>query len=98
GKAGTGLKAQTWPSVLQKNGYRTGHFGKWHLGDLPEFHPTKLGFDRFVGFLGGGTTTMNPSLEIDGKDRPFKGPTPDVVTDHALEFLNANRDRPFSIS
>jgi arylsulfatase A-like enzyme len=97
-KAGTGLRATTWPSVLQKHGYRTGLFGKWHLGDRPEFHPTKLGFDRFVGFLGGGTVTMNPSLEIDGQDRPFKGPTPDVVTDHALEFLNANRDRAFSIS
>ena len=97
-RAGAGLRAMTWPSVLQKNGYRTGLFGKWHLGDRPEFHPTKLGFDRFVGFLGGGTVTMNPSLEIDGQDKPFKGPTPDVVTDHALEFLNANRDRAFSIS
>ena len=97
-KAGTGLRGTTWPSILQKNGYRTGLFGKWHLGDRPEFHPTKLGFDRFVGFLGGGTVTMNPTLEIDGQDRPFKGPTPDVVTDHALEFLNGNRGRPFSLS
>jgi uncharacterized sulfatase len=44
--------------VLQKNGYRTALVGKWHLGDQPPFHPTRLGFDHFMGFLGGGARTM----------------------------------------
>src|SRR5688500_14974617 len=48
-KAGVGLSARTWPAVLQKNGYRTGLVGKWHLGEHPQFHPTKLGFDHFMG-------------------------------------------------
>lgn len=98
GKAGVGLRALTWPAVLQKNGYRTALVGKWHLGDLPEFHPTRLGFEHFVGFLGGGTTTMNPPLEIGGRTQPTEGPTPDVLTDHAIAFLRASRDRPFSLS
>ncbi|WP_231756941.1 sulfatase-like hydrolase/transferase [Microbulbifer elongatus] len=40
--------------VLQDNGYFTGAVGKWHLGEAPEFHPNRRGFDEFYGFLGGG--------------------------------------------
>jgi uncharacterized sulfatase len=49
--SGMGLPASalTWPRVLQQNGYRTALFGKYHLGTLPEFHPTKRGFDYFMG-------------------------------------------------
>ncbi|MDP6980399.1 MAG: sulfatase [Myxococcota bacterium] len=38
---------------LRVAGYRTMAIGKWHLGDftqLPEYHPSNHGFDRFVGF------------------------------------------------
>ena len=31
---------------FKKNGYRTGLFGKWHLGDAKEFLPTRHGFDE----------------------------------------------------
>ena len=34
---------------LKERGYATGIFGKWHLGDQPEFLPTRQGFDRFFG-------------------------------------------------
>ena len=40
--------------VLQDAGYFTGAIGKWHLGEAPEFHPNRRGFDTFYGFLGGG--------------------------------------------
>lgn len=95
--AGQGLRALTWPRVLQQSGYRTALIGKWHLGTLPEFHPTRMGFDHFMGFLGGGTTPMNPLLEVEGKDVPTKGPEPDVVTDEAVAFITAHRDRPFAV-
>lgn len=39
----------TIAEVLHTAGYRTGMFGKWHLGDQPEFLPTKQGFDEFFG-------------------------------------------------
>ncbi|MBK1829969.1 sulfatase [Verrucomicrobiaceae bacterium R5-34] len=39
----------TIAEVLKKAGYRTGIFGKWHLGDQPEFLPTRQGFDEFFG-------------------------------------------------
>ncbi len=39
----------TIAEVLKQRGYATGIFGKWHLGDQPEFLPTRQGFDRFFG-------------------------------------------------
>jgi len=38
---------------LKAQGYATGVFGKWHLGEQPEFHPNRRGFDEFYGFLSG---------------------------------------------
>ena len=37
--------------MLKDNGYKTGIFGKWHLGSIKEFFPTKHGFDEFYGIL-----------------------------------------------
>ena len=36
----------TIAEVLKSAGYTTGMFGKWHLGDQPDFLPTKQGFDE----------------------------------------------------
>lgn len=94
---GAGLKAQTWAHALQQHGYRTALFGKWHLGTAPEFHPTKKGFDHFVGFLEGGTKPMNPVLEIDSETSVRKGSLPDILVDHAIRYITANRDEPFAV-
>ncbi|QDT69073.1 Arylsulfatase [Planctomycetes bacterium MalM25] len=40
--------------MLQNAGYFTGAIGKWHLGDEPQQHPNKRGFNEYFGFLGGG--------------------------------------------
>ena len=39
----------TIAEVLREAGYATGGFGKWHLGDQPEFLPTAQGFDEYYG-------------------------------------------------
>ena len=39
----------TLAEVLQRRGYATAIFGKWHLGDAPEFLPTRHGFDEYFG-------------------------------------------------
>ena len=44
----------TLADVLKKEGYKTGAFGKWHLGLTKPFYPTNRGFDEFYGFLGHG--------------------------------------------
>jgi len=39
----------TLAEALQQRGYRTGMFGKWHLGDAPHALPTRHGFDEWLG-------------------------------------------------
>ena len=45
----------TLASELKKAGYRTGHFGKWHMGSAAHSRPMAVGFDEFVGFYSGWT-------------------------------------------
>lgn len=47
--AGLSAKDPTLAEMLKPLGYRTGQFGKNHLGDLNEFLPTAHGFDEFWG-------------------------------------------------
>lgn len=53
----TGLPADeiTIAEVLRGSGYRTAHFGKWHLGGAPQFRPENQGFDLSVGFYQGAS-------------------------------------------
>ena len=97
-QAGVGLAASTttWPEVLQRNGWRTALFGKWHLGTQPEFHPTKHGFDYFFGSLAGSFAPMNPELEQEGKLTKIEGAASNLVMDDALRFVESNKDRPFA--
>lgn len=88
----------TWPKLLKANGYATGHFGKWHLGTRPEFHPKRNGYDHFFGFLGGGNVPIGPTLEVDGKPTKLEGSLPDLLVDDALKFVEAHRERPFLLS
>ena len=72
----------TWAESLQEAGYRTGMFGKWHLGTKP----TKQGFDvavdyRLPGFRG--------HL---GKDGSY---LTDVLTDRTIEFITEKKDGPW---
>lgn len=94
---GLGLHGVTWPQVLKQHGYRTALVGKWHLGEQAEFHPQRLGFSHFMGFLSGGNRPMDPILEVDGKDVKMKGPLPDLLADDAIRFIRANRDQPFAL-
>ena len=98
--AGVGLppKTTTWPEVLKSSGYATALVGKWHLGHLPHHHPTQHGYDHFWGFLGGGTEPMNPHVEVDGKRTRLKGPVPDLLTDEAMRWIDANKEKPFALS
>lgn len=41
----------TMAEMLKENGYKTGFFGKWHLGDQEETRPHNRGFDEAVGIM-----------------------------------------------
>jgi arylsulfatase A-like enzyme len=98
-QSGVGLPgdAVTFAEVLRRHGYVTGLIGKWHLGMQAQFHPSKRGFDHFFGFLGGGNTPMNPTLEVNTQEQKFKGSLPDILMDDALDFITKNKDRPFAL-
>ncbi len=97
---GVAPEAVMWPELLQQAGYRTGLVGKWHLGLLDKHHPTANGYSYFMGFRGGGVATVDPVLEKDGEERPFQGLTADILTEHALEFLEGTsaEEAPFLLS
>lgn len=97
GDKGLPNRFPVWPALLREAGYRTGLVGKWHLGYKPEFHPTRFGFEYFAGYLGGGSGTMDPVMEVEGVQKQARGPTPDVFTDHALEFLRRHGKEPFAL-
>jgi len=48
-KRGLNPSEITIAEMLRENGYATGCFGKWHLGDQPEFMPLNQGFDTYFG-------------------------------------------------
>lgn len=88
----------TWPQLLQDRGYRTGLFGKWHLGTRPEHHPTRRGYHEFYGFLEGGNTPMDPFLEVDGQSRRVNGSLPDLLADSCIDFLRRHKNGPLLAS
>ena len=49
GKTGIHADEVTTAELLKDSGYATLHLGKWHLGDAPEFLPTRHGFDEYFG-------------------------------------------------
>ena len=78
----------TIAELLREAGYATGCFGKWHNGGNWPFHPNAQGFDEFVGFCGGHWNDyFDPILERNGSSFQAHGFIADIITDHAIEFV-----------
>ena len=69
------LGAATLAEQLQKAGYRTGIFGKWHLGDEPQYQPNKRGFDEVFIHGAGGIGQSYPGSCGDVPRNSYYGPT-----------------------
>jgi arylsulfatase A len=48
-KVGISDKEVTLAQLVKQRGYATAIFGKWHLGDSPQFLPVRHGFDEYFG-------------------------------------------------
>ena len=48
-KTGLGAGEMTLAELVKQRGYATAIFGKWHLGDVPQFLPLRHGFDEYFG-------------------------------------------------
>ncbi len=95
------LEEITIAEALKAAGYRTGHIGKWHLGG-GEFEPRKQGFDINIGGDHTGSPRSyfapfrNKSGSIPGlEDAPEGQYLTDRLTDEAVKFIQASKDRPF---
>lgn len=86
----------TLANLFQSAGYATGAFGKWHNGTQPPYHPNDRGFDEYYGFTSGHWGHyFDPPLDHNGQTVRGKGFVVDDFTNHAIEFIRSNRDRPF---
>ena len=86
----------TIADVFKSNGYVTGAFGKWHNGTQSPYHPNDRGFDEYYGFTSGHWGHyFSPPLDHNGKPVRGKGYVVDDFTDHAIQFIEDNKEQPF---
>lgn len=94
----------TMADIFKQNGYSTGMFGKWHLGDNYPFRPQDKGFDEVLMHDGGGVgQTMDywdndyfdDMYKHNGKLEQHKGYCTDVWFENAKNFISENKDQPF---
>ncbi|MCM2370533.1 sulfatase [Aporhodopirellula aestuarii] len=102
----------TLAEVLRDAGYRTGHFGKWHLGLMPENRPDQNGFETtWECAPDPGPPSYFSPYGVSAQGRPTgqhhvgnitDGPDgeyiTDRLTDEALQFVETHRDEPFFLN
>jgi arylsulfatase A len=108
---GLNPKEITVARLLKSKGYATACIGKWHLGDQPEFLPTRHGFDSYFGLP--YSNDMRPAPKPNPVQDAPHPPLPllrneklvqevtdqdfltGAYTQEALEFIKQNREKPF---
>jgi arylsulfatase A-like enzyme len=94
----------TAAQIFKAAGYRTGIFGKWHLGDTYPYAPRFRGFDDAI-VHGAGGVGQTPDFwgndytgdhyNDNGTWRPFEGYCTDVWFREAMRFIAESKDQPF---
>ncbi|MDT0539087.1 sulfatase [Croceitalea sp. P059] len=109
-KIGLAHQEVTIAEMLQQKGYATGIFGKWHLGDHPDYMPLNHGFDEFFGIPYSNDMWPNhpqqgPIFDFDPLPLYENEVVIDTLTDQSnlttqitqksVEFIKRNKDKPF---
>jgi len=92
----------TLPEVLKEAGYKTGHFGKWHLGAEP-YSPLQHGFDvDWPHWPGPGPAgsyvapwKFPATLKVEGKPGEH---IEETLSGQVVKFIRENKDRPFFVN
>jgi arylsulfatase A-like enzyme len=107
-KQGISDNEMTIAELVKKRNYATAIFGKWHLGDRPQFLPTRHGFDEYFGLPYSNdmwprhptnAKAYPPLPLIEGEKTIATNPDQTQLTtwyaERAVKFIEKNRDRPF---
>lgn len=107
-KADYGINSDetTLGEVFKSRNYATAIFGKWHLGHLPKFLPTRHGFDEFFGLPYSNDmwpkhpTGTYPELPLIENDKiiqlmPDQSLLTTQYTQRAVSFIERHKDKPF---
>src|SRR3954454_10217044 len=91
------LSERTLADLLSAAGYATGLVGKWHNGALDDrYHPSRRGFDEFVGFRGGWSDYWHWNLDRGDSRVSADGRyLTDVMTEEAIAFIRRHRAEPW---
>ncbi|MDP6058247.1 MAG: sulfatase [Pirellulaceae bacterium] len=96
----------TLADLLRNQGYVTACVGKWHLGDQPEFLPTRHGFDEFFGcsysedMVATDLHPERPPLPLMRGETVIEAPADrdsltKRYTEEGVQFIERNKNRPF---
>ena len=111
GRTSLHQREKTLGDLFTRNGYATGMFGKWHLGDCAPSRPMDKGFERSVWHRCGGLTQISDYWSNDYFDdtylvgdhwKRFDGYCTDVWFDEAMKFItsvttDAGGSKPFFV-
>ena len=99
----------TLAEIFNQKNYKTGIFGKWHLGDNYPSRPSDQGFQEslihlsggigqvgdFTNYYKGSTSYFDPTLWLNNEQKKYDGYCSDIFTDEALKFIEKNKDNQF---
>ena len=99
----------TLAEIFNENNYKTGIFGKWHLGDNYPSRPSDQGFQEslihlsggigqvgdFTNYYKGATSYYDPILWLNNKQKKYDGYCSDIFTNEAIKFIEDNKNNQF---
>lgn len=93
-------KELTVAEVLNKAGYNTAHFGKWHLGSVEAespYNPHRRGFEYYLS--NDTHFDLNPNLVLNGVQDKYPGEGSEVIVDEAVKYIDGIKDngKPFFV-
>jgi arylsulfatase len=95
-RIGLSPEEMTIADMLHQKGYATGIFGKWHLGDAPDFMPLRQGFDEYLGIPYSNDmwpVNYDGSPALPGTNKAQFPPLPLIAQDQPVDTIHTLEDQ-----